>query len=446
MLKKISEGNRSVKAKKSIILMLIIKGLGILINLAFVPLLIDILNTEKYGIWLTVTTLSGWLAFFDIGLGHGLRNKLSESISKGDYELSKQYVSTTYVALFFIVLILVIIQFIFTPMINWASVLNAPQEMNMELTLLVTWIIFLVCIQFLFKLITSVMLALQMPAFSSLVVTLGQFLAFIVIYSATHSNLDLSLLQLGIIISLSPIIILLISTLFIFAGKYKMYAPSFSAFRKELIHPVLLLGTRFFSIQITALILFQSDNIIIAHVAGPESVAEFNIAYKYIGIINMVFAIITIPYWSATTEAYFKNDFKWIRQTIQTLNKYWMIMLLSGVLMIICAPFFYHLWMGDDGIKSNLTLLMLIFVYYLFYMRWTLYGSIINGIGKIKLQFYMTLLEVVFHIPVAILLGKLWGLTGVIISMIIVGIINSIWPPIQLKKILDKTAKGVWNK
>lgn len=445
MLKKLSEGNRSLKAKKSIVLMLIIKGLGILINLAFVPLLIDILNTEKYGVWLTVTTLSGWLSFFDIGLGHGLRNKLSESISKGNYALAKQYVSTTYIALFFIVLILVAIQFIFTPMINWASALNAPQEMNAELTLLVSWIIFLVCIQFLFKLITSVMLALQMPAFSSLVITLGQFLAFIVIYSATHSNLNLSLLQLGIIISLSPIIVLLISTLFIFAGKYKMYAPSFSAFRKELIYPVLSLGTRFFSIQITALILFQSDNIIIAHVAGPENVTEFNIAYKYIGIINMVFAIITIPYWSASTDAYFKNDFKWIHQTIRTLNRYWMIMLLSGVFMIICAPFFYNLWMGDS-MKSDLTLLILIFVYYLFYMRWTMYGSIINGIGKIKLQFYLTLLEVVFHIPVAILLGKLWGLTGVIISMIFVGIINSVWPPIQLKKILDGTAKGVWNK
>lgn len=445
MLKIFSTESRSLKAKKNIISMLVIKGLGILLNLAFVPLLIDILNTEKYGIWITITTISGWISFFDIGLGHGLRNKLAESISKDDKKLSKQYVSTTYFTLATVVFALVVLQFIFSPMVNWANVLNAPQSMNQELTLLVTWIIFLVCIQFLFKLITSIMYALQMPAFSSLVITLGQLLAFLLIYLSTKLNLNLSLFNLGLIISISPIIILFFSSLLIFRGKYKFLSPSLNYFSKELISPVLLLGTKFFSIQITAMLLFQSDTLIIAHISGPKSVTEFNIAYKYIGIINMIFTIITIPYWSATTDAYFRKDYTWIRNNIKSLNKYWLIMILSGVIMIICAPFLYNLWLGDS-LKVNLQLLILIFIYYIFYMRWVMYGSIINGIGKIKLQFLITLIEVIFHIPVAIILGNIWGLNGVLLSMIIVGIINSIWPPIQLHRILKENAKGVWNK
>src|SRR5690554_5166394 len=120
-------------------------------------------------------------------------------------------------------------------------------------------------------------------------------------------------------------------------------------------------------------------------------------------------------------------------------------MAIAGISMIICSPYLYQLWLGDS-LEVDFQLLILVFIYFMFYMRWVMYGSIINGIGKIKLQFYITLIEVIFHIPVALVLGSIWGLNGVIVSMIIVGMINSIWPPIQLNRILKNTAKGIWNK
>jgi len=445
MLNLFSKENRTGKAKRNILYMLLIKGTGILINLAFVSLLIDILDIQNYGIWITITTILGWISFFDIGLGHGLRNKLAESIAKKNDTLSRQYVSTTYITLAFGVVGLITIQLICMPFINWANVLNAPQEMNDELSLLVSWVVFLVSIQFLFKLITSIMLAFQMPAFSSLIVTAGQLLAFLVIYFSTKVDLEFSMLQLGLIVSSAPLVIMFVASILVFKGKYKMYSPSLGHFRRDLIKPVLLLGMRFFSIQITAMLLFQSDTIIIAHVAGPESVTEFSIAFKYIGVINMIFTIISIPFWSATTDAYYRKDFEWIRKTINTLSKYWLLMVLGGILMTIAAPFFYNLWLGDS-LKVNPELMILIFIYYLFYLRWVMYGSIINGIGKIKLQFYVTLIEVIVHIPTALVFGAFWGVNGVIVSMILVGVINSIWPPIQLKKILNNSARGVWNK
>lgn len=64
--------------------MLLIKICNIIINLAYVPLLINSLNQDRYGIWLTITTIVSWIAFFDIGLGNGLRNKLAESIACKD--------------------------------------------------------------------------------------------------------------------------------------------------------------------------------------------------------------------------------------------------------------------------------------------------------------------------------------------------------------------------
>jgi O-antigen/teichoic acid export membrane protein len=437
--------SRSAIAKRNSFYMLLIKGFSVLINLAFVPLLIDVLNTERYGIWLTVTTITGWLSFFDVGLGHGLRNNLSESIAKKDYILARKYVSTSYISLFFIVIVLLLLNLFITPLINWSNVLNAPPSMNLELTALVYWVVFLFFLQFFFKLITSVLFALQKPAFSSLLITLGQVLAFFIIFLLKYKYSYLTLKELGIIISVTPLFVFVFVSIVLYMWKYRIYRPTLSGFDKKLIMPIFSLSSKFFLVQITALFLFQTDNIIIAHVCGSKEVTEFNLAFKYIGVINMVFSILTIPYWSATTDAYANKDFDWIKNTINTLNKYWFLMFFFGIILFFSSEFLYDLWLGKR-LKPDNILLLLVFIYYSFYMRWTLYGSIINGIGKIKLQFYITVLTVFIHIPLAIILGNSLGIYGVVISMIVVGIINSIWPPLQIKRLLNGASTGIWSK
>lgn len=77
---------------------------------------------------------------------------------------------------------------------------------------------------------------------------------------------------------------------------------------------------------------------------------------------------------------------------------------------------------------------------------YTLYRTFMNGTGKIKLQFYVTSIEAILHIPIAIVLSKWLGMYGLVITMIVWAGINSVWEPIQYKRILHNTARGIWNK
>ena len=101
---------RSVKAKKNIIGMLFFKGGNILIGLLIVPMTINYVDSENYGIWLTLSSMVAWMSFFNIGLNNGLKNKLGEALAKGDLLLGKKYVSTTYALL---CLIFIPLMFIF---------------------------------------------------------------------------------------------------------------------------------------------------------------------------------------------------------------------------------------------------------------------------------------------------------------------------------------------
>ena len=73
---------RSIKAKKNILGLLAIKGASIIIGFIMVPLTIGYINPTRYGIWLTLSSIVAWLSYFDIGFGHGLRNKFAEALAK----------------------------------------------------------------------------------------------------------------------------------------------------------------------------------------------------------------------------------------------------------------------------------------------------------------------------------------------------------------------------
>lgn len=68
-----TKGNeRSVNVKKNIVLMILIKGCSILLSLLLVPLTLDYVDNECYGVWLALSSMVVWISFFDIGINEAV--------------------------------------------------------------------------------------------------------------------------------------------------------------------------------------------------------------------------------------------------------------------------------------------------------------------------------------------------------------------------------------
>ena len=115
---------RSEKVKAHVLYSFLIKGGSALVSFIMVPLLYDILDKERYGIWLTLSTMFMWFSHFDIGLGNGLRNKLTEALANKKYVLAKIYVSTSYFILSVIFILLDLIFLFINKYFNWNKILN----------------------------------------------------------------------------------------------------------------------------------------------------------------------------------------------------------------------------------------------------------------------------------------------------------------------------------
>lgn len=443
-----SQGDtRSIEYKKNTALMFFLKGLSLIISLLYVPLLLNTLDTENYGIWLTLTSIVSWIAMMDIGLGNGIRNKLSAALAEKDFLLSRKYVSSAYIALlvyvtlFFVVFFLCIFRHI-----SWNTVLNACNLSKTTIDSLVIIVFLSFGMQFVLNLINSILLALQKPATSSLITTLGQVVSFLSVFVCVKVFNISSLLVLGSIVSLSPVIVILFSSIILFAGKYRYLCPSLKYYDNKLIKDILKLGVVFFLIQLITIILYQSNNLIITHVVGNTSVVEYNIAYKYFQVLYMLYMIIVTPMWSATTQAYALRDFDWIKTTRLKLKKISIYFSICGAVMLILSPVVYKFWIGEDDITIMFTTSLLLYISEVFRMFYGHYGYIINGIGKLYAQLIISGITTMLYIPLTIVFGHLLGLAGILMMNAVVNFVNYIWSKYQYTKLMNNTATEFWNK
>ena len=127
------------------------------------------------------------------------------------------------------------------------------------------------------------------------------------------------------------------------------------------------------------------------------------------------------------------------------MTKICALLIIAIIIMVILSPIAYHIWIGD---KTNvpITMTIAVAVYVIIHSWDSLQVMLINGTGCVGLQTRVTLIGLVLHIPLSLLLGKHIGAFGVVISMTIINIIYSIIFTLQIRKLLNNNAFGIWSK
>lgn len=437
---------RTKKLNINIIIILITKGLSILISIIYVPLLWGSMDTDNYALWLTLTSLVSWIALLDIGLGNGLRNKLAEALALKDYNLGKMYVSTAYCGVIAIGAVLVVLFIILSPHINWTNVFNTTTVNSETLKLLVGIVFYCFILHFVFGLINSILFAVQLPAISSFCTFIGQAITFAIVYIIVKVYNITDIITLASIISGTPVIILILTSIILFRSKFKHILPSFNSVDFARINDIMSLGVKFFFLQIVTIIIFQTNNVIIIHSIDNNSVVIYNVVYKYLYTLVTIFTVICAPIWSATTEAFTVNDFDWIVKTKKKLLLLAGIFTAVGCIMVLASHAIYHIWLGNENPDIKMSTTALMYMYCVFMMLYSVYGYIINGTGKLSIQIVCTSIIAAAYIPSAYYSGKYFGLNGIIVIMILTAVLNFIWSKTQLTLILTNKAKGIWNK
>ena len=441
---RISE-KRSSRLQKNILVSFIAKGWSAIIVLLMVPITLKCLGEYNNGVWLTISSVMLWIDNMDIGLGNGMRNKLAIYLAHGEEHRARLLISSTFAMLTYIIIptLLLLLLFIMTSDTYQLFNVEPTKTTNLDQVLMVT--VTLVCTTFIFKLIGNFYMGLQLPAVSNLLIAMGQTLALIGTYLVYLSGSH-SLLHIALVNTVCPLLVYLIAYPYTFYYKFSHLRPAFGLVDLKEAKAVISMGIEFFIIQISSVILFMTSNLLISKLFTPAMVTPYQITYRYFSILLVVFTVICMPFWNATTDAYERGDIQWIHNATRKLRLMTIGIFLCLIVMILVSSFIYTIWIGQDttiDIRMSIAVAMYIFIL-IYSMR---YSYFINGIGKLRLQLIFSASAAILFIPLAYLVVKFTNdIIWFIAVMCLINIPGLIINRIQFNKLINGHAKGIWNR
>ena len=128
---------------------------------------------------------------------------------------------------------------------------------------------------------------------------------------------------------------------------------------------------------------------------------------------------------------------------VRKLELLWLLCIPVLILMVLCSKYLYQWWIGDSvSIPFSLSVCMAFFI--LFYSSANLYMILINGTSKVRLQLIVNLCFAVISLPSIHAFCHLWGIQGALLVPTMTLAVLTLIGKIQIKKIVNKTATGIW--
>ena len=85
-------------------------------------------NQKIYGVWLTILSILNWAVNFDLGIGNGLRNRLAEAIASKNEGKVRTLISSAYILLSIVSIIVFLLISIISCFLNWNKILNVNES------------------------------------------------------------------------------------------------------------------------------------------------------------------------------------------------------------------------------------------------------------------------------------------------------------------------------
>jgi O-antigen/teichoic acid export membrane protein len=325
---------------------------SLLIVLASVRWVIGYLGPERFGLWMTITSIISLLSFADLGLSNSVVNLVSDASGKSNFKLVKKIVSNSFFIMTAISLGLGMTFYLLFFFINWSFVLNIKHAISIAETrnsIAIYLAIFLISLPF--SVVHRVQVGLQQSWRSNLWTFIGQLLGLAAL--AIVVNFKGGVPFLIIALAGVPLLISVINHIDYFLRRQPNIRPQFSDFDVLISKSLMQVGALFLFMQLMAVIGNASDNIIISHILGAASVSPYAVIQKLTLILG-VSQLFIAPLWPLFGEAMSRGDHFWAKKV---LTKALVLSTLFGVLAAAVILFFGEeliaIWAGASMIPDK---------------------------------------------------------------------------------------------
>lgn len=417
--------------RTSILLSTALRPVGMFISIIYTPLLLSYLGQEQYGIWVTILSVINWINYFDVGIGNGYRNQLTDALENRDDDAVAALTRTAYMLLTGVVSVVFVVGMALVLLLDVNSFFSTELSIKVVLGISLAF----VCVNFVAALCKPQLFALQHAELVSLmtVVTNGLTLLFIAgLNAAMPRSMELVAVCVGMAGLITNAVFSLISW-----KSAKGLRPSRGPLDRSNVRSICFLGVKFFLVQISALILYTTDNLIIMGCLGAASVTAYSTTYNAFGAVGSLATAALSPMWSKVTQAAAKGDYAWVSKALKkSLLAMFPFVVIFAVLAVGFKPI-ARIWLGTE-LDYVAGLIPCMALYYILFLVGSVLSSVANGLGRTKMQLITGLAGAVINIPLSVALCLVARLdaTGVLVATIATMLVSNVVVYVDLAKYL----------
>jgi O-antigen/teichoic acid export membrane protein len=389
------------------------KLIGIGTTLISVPLTVGYLGPERYGLWMTITSVVMFLSFADLGMGNGLLNAISEAHGKNDREMARTYVSSALAMFLSIAILFGLVFLVVYPRISWSVLFNVSSAQAIDEAgpaLAVFAVCFLLNVPL--GIVQRVQMGYQEGYVNSLWQGLGSLLGLVALVIVVHLKAGLPFLVLAV--SGGPIVASGINGTVLFVRRRPWLRPARVMVKKRPAQRLVRLGALFLVLQGAVALAYSSDNLVAARTLGVGAVAEYSVCMRLFSIAPIIVGMVLTPLWPAYGESLVRGDIAWIRKTLRkTLALTLVATGVPAILLAIWGAKIIDLWIGG-GIDPSPMLLLGLGVWTVLTSAGNAVAMLLNGAGRLRFQVACAVPMSFGALTGKILLSREIGLPGII--------------------------------
>jgi O-antigen/teichoic acid export membrane protein len=393
-----------------------------LLNLIITPYVLHKLGTQLFGVWSLVFVIANYMNLLDLGLGTSFAKYIAEYHAKGELKLVNSVVSCG--LLFYLGLSVIIVALGFALKNPIASLLNIPPAIREESSFAIVGMIIVLAMKNGFSIFQGLLVGLQRMDIQNKILVFASTANLL----GTIFFLEKGYGIRGLVVNSGLVAALIILCNIFFSHRLvPQLRIGLKWLHREVFLKLFRFGVKAQLSNLSSLVHFQADKIIISHFLGLNYVAFYELGQKVANALRMFPGILLTALEPAVSELHARGERDRLLSLYYRGSKYVSVLVFPlTFLTFILASGIMRVWVGEGYSLSAITLQVLIIEYGLNLL--TGVGTrIVRGIGRPELETKYKVLVAVSHLILSLTLIQLLGFKGVLLSFLLSGSIGSIY-------------------
>jgi O-antigen/teichoic acid export membrane protein len=381
-------------------------------SLITIPLAVHYLGNERFGLWMTISSVLAMANFADFGIGNGVLNTVADAFGKNDFDRIRAAISSGFAVLSAVGLLLLAFFASTFAWVSWADVFRvASAQARAEAAPALMVFAFCFALNIPLDLVQRAQLGLQQGFRMYLWQVCGSLAGLAGVVDGIHMHASLPFLVAAL--AGAPVAATALNTFHFFVVSRPDLRPRRRFVSRQAISGIVTIGTLFFVLQLVAAVSFSADNFIIARTLGASSVPDYSIPQRMFSLISLMVAMLVTPLWPAYGEAISRGDIPWVRRTLGR-SLFWAFgfAAVASIAMLLIAHRLLAWWIGPRMSPPFVLLLGL--------ALWTVVeccgnsiAMFLNGAGIIRFQIVVASIFGVTCLAVKVYLTRRYGIVAV---------------------------------